>query len=357
MSSPNIPDVCKAVVCKNPGKGYTLELVEDYPVPKPKAGELLLKINCTGLCASDHHGMLEDIGRPMTCACAGHEGAGVVVAVGEGVDPSQWKVGDRGGVKPAFDVCHECDSCRGGNELSCAKMIGTGGSVDGSFCEYIVTPARYTTRIPEGVPDEIAAPMMCSGSTIYTAIKRSGVRAGQWLVLPGGGGGVGHLGIAFGKVMGVRVIVIDSGEEKKKLAEEMGCEAFIDFKTCPDAVGKVKEITGGGAHAVIVTGANAAAYSTAPHFLRPGGVQVCVGLPPFGTVVAGADPCLIIFLRLTIKGSLVGGMEDVDEALAMVARGLVKPRVTVKPFAQFKEAFAQLVAANVAGRLVIDFNA
>ncbi|GAA5890328.1 hypothetical protein JCM6882_008796 [Rhodosporidiobolus microsporus] len=353
----DVPKTCRAALCKNPGEAYELELVENYPVPTPARGQLLLKINCTGLCLSDHHNMKGDIGIPMlpTCHCAGHEGAGVVVALGEGVDPEQWKVGDRAGVKPLLDVCHECAHCRGGDEGLCPKLVPTGAFSDGSFCEYIVSPARYTTRIPDNVPDEWAAPMMCSGTTIYTAIKRSGIRPGQWLVLPGGGGGVGHLGCTYAKNQGIRVVVIDTGAEKKALCESLGAEAFVDFKTVSDTAAEVKRITGGGGHVVIVTGGTAAAYASAPPLLRPGGTMICVGLPPAGTAIAGCDPVAIIFQKLQIRGSLTGNQADADEALDFVARGLVKPHVTTRPFGEFKEAFADLLASKVAGRLVIDF--
>ncbi|GAA5865949.1 hypothetical protein JCM8547_002894 [Rhodosporidiobolus lusitaniae] len=354
-TAPVIPKICRAARCKNPGPDYEVELVEDYPVPTPARGQLLLKISCTGLCLSDHHNMKGDIGIPMTCGAAGHEGAGVVVALGEGVEG--WKVGDRAGIKPLFDVCHECAACRGGDEGLCPRLTATGAHSDGSFAEYIVSPARYTTRIPDGVPDEYAAPLMCSGTTIYTAIKRSGIRAGQWLVLPGGGGGVGHLGITFARQQGIRTVIIDTGAEKKQMCENLGADAFIDFKTTKDTAEAVRETTGGGGHVVIVTGGTAAAYSTAPAFLRPGGTMICVGLPTAGTAIAGEDPVRIIFHKLTIKGSLTGNMADCDEALDFVARGLVKPIVTVRPFSAFKEAFADLLASRVAGRIVIDFNA
>ncbi|BGP39519.1 Alcohol dehydrogenase [Rhodotorula kratochvilovae] len=339
-TSPTIPKTCRAAVCRNPGPDYTLELVEDYPVPSPARGQLLLKINATGLCVSDHHNMAGDIGVPMGCDVAGHEGAGVVVALGEGVEG--WKVGDRAGIKPLFDVCHECAHCHSGDEGLCSK--------------YIVSPARYTTRIPDGVEDKYAAPMMCSGTTIYTAIKRSGIRAGQWLVLPGGGGGVGHLGIAFARVQGIRTVVIDTGAEKRALCERLGADAFVDFKTCADPAKEVASVTGGGGHVVVVTGGTAAAYASAPAYLRAGGTLLCVGLPPAGTAIAGADPCAIIFRKLTIKGSLTGNHADADEALEFVQRGLVQPHVTVRPFGELKEAFADLLAAKVAGRMVIDFS-
>ncbi|KAM0792591.1 hypothetical protein ACM66B_005252 [Microbotryomycetes sp. NB124-2] len=354
-SSPTVPSQGLAACVQDPGPNYTLNLRKDYPVPEPGRGQLLLKLNMTGLCMSDHHGMLGDFGLPMSCNCSGHEGAGVVVKIGEGVEG--WKIGDRGGIKPIWDVCHECEHCREGRETHCDKGKPAGVVVDGTYCQYTLSPARYTTRIPEGVPDELAAPTMCSGVTIYTAIKNSKVRAGQWLVIPGAGGGVGHQGIQYGKAMGIRVIAVDTGADKQKMCLELGAEAFIDFKTSQDVVKEVFALTGSGAHAVIVTGGTASAYKTGPLFLRKGGVMVGIGLPTAGTAVAGTDPLHLIFHKLTIVGSLTGNMKDTDEALDFVARGLVKPVVQVLPFDQFKEGMSKLAASQVAGRVVIDYNA
>jgi alcohol dehydrogenase, propanol-preferring len=94
---------------------------------------------------------------------------------------------------------------------------------------------------------------MCSASTIYTSLKESDLKPGQWAVFPGGGGGVGIQGVQLASAMGMRPIVVDTGDERRKLSMHLGAEHFIDFKD-EDPVKKVLEITGGGAHGVIVTG-------------------------------------------------------------------------------------------------------
>jgi NADPH:quinone reductase-like Zn-dependent oxidoreductase len=124
----------------------------------------------------------------------------------------------------------------------------------GSYKQYIVSPERYTSLIPDGVPDEIAGPIMCSGSTAYTSIKESGLRPGQWAVFPGGGGGVGMQAVQLAIAMGLRAIVIDTGAERKEACLKFGADEFIDFKEVENPVERVLEITGGGAHAVFVTG-------------------------------------------------------------------------------------------------------
>src|SRR5271154_5923267 len=123
----------------------------------------------------------------------------------------------------------------------------------GSYKQYMPSPERYTTLIPDGVSDYVAGPIMCSASTIYRSLKESGLRPGQWAVFPGGGGGVGIQGVQLAEAMGLRPIVVDTSEEKKKLALSLGAEHFVDFKDSnPHA--KVVELTEGrGAHAVFVT--------------------------------------------------------------------------------------------------------
>lgn len=128
----------------------------------------------------------------MGTQCAGHEGAGVIVKVGEQV--KKLKPGMRAGLKPIQDTCGACELCRTDKECYCANAVLTGLMCDGSYKQYVVSPERYTTVIPDGVDDFIAGPIMCSASTIYTSIVQSGLRPGDWAVFPGAGGGVGMQG-------------------------------------------------------------------------------------------------------------------------------------------------------------------
>ncbi|KAK3054243.1 hypothetical protein LTR09_004511 [Extremus antarcticus] len=254
MAVQEIPKKCKAGIVVNPGPDFHLEVV-DVDVPSPGPNELLLRLNCTGLCMSDVHYMLNDLPFPKQMQefgvySPGHEGAGVVVAIGSQV--SGWKLGDRAGVKPMWDVCHNCEQCWTGIEQWCGNKLNTGLEVAGTYQQYITSPALYTTRIPDGVPDEVAGPIMCAASTMHRALTDSGLKPGKWVVFPGGGGGVGIQGVQLAKAMGMRPIVIDSGEEKAALAKRCGAEAFIDFKKESDVAAKVVETADGvGAHGVM----------------------------------------------------------------------------------------------------------
>ncbi|MCJ1300681.1 hypothetical protein MMC08_003478 [Hypocenomyce scalaris] len=260
---PNEVKTCKAGCVVDPGPNFRVQ-VEDVPIPEPGPDEVLLRLNATGICYSDLHYMLEDLPMPRMSQFGvrspGHEGAGVVVKVGSNV--KTWKVGDRGGVKPMWDVCMECDLCRDGlHETYCPKAVSAGLMVPGTYQQYIVSPAKYTTRIPDSVDDFTAGPIMCSGSTIYRSLIESQLKTGDWAVFPGAGGGVGHMGVQLAKAMGFRVIGIDGGDEKRDLCYKLGCEAFVDFLKVKNLQEEIIRITDGkGAHGVFVTAGTAAAY-------------------------------------------------------------------------------------------------
>jgi D-arabinose 1-dehydrogenase-like Zn-dependent alcohol dehydrogenase len=145
----------------------------------------------------------------------------------------------------------------------------------GSYKQYIKSPERYTTLIPDGVSDYVAGPIMCSASTIYTSLKTANLKPGQWAVFPGGGGGVGIQGVQLADAMGLRPIVVDTGDDKEKLAKSLGAEYFIDFKKVEDVAAEIVKIADGvGAHGVFVTAPQS--YPSALSYLgsRVGG-KVC----------------------------------------------------------------------------------
>ncbi|CAD0016195.1 unnamed protein product [Aureobasidium pullulans] len=338
-----LPTSQKAAVKHGEGKSSTAP-VKDISVPEPAPGQILVKINWTGLCGSDKSLIYDEWATqglrmtPDTHGIAGHEGAGEVVAVHDDVK-DLWKVGDRAGVKWVASVCRKCEFCTNGtDELQCPKQLNSGFSIAGTFQEYCLTDARYATRLPEGVSDEEAGPILCGGA--YTACKRSAVRPGQWIVLPGAGGGLGHLAVQYAKAMG-------------KLCKQLGAEHYIDFLSCKDVAAEVMKLTTFGAHGVIVFAATKEAYGSAPNFLRPGGTVVAVGLPKDETIIAGASPLTLVLKRLNIVGSVTGTLKEVEEALDFTARGLVRPILT-KGTLEDVDRFLQLLdQGKLPGRAVL----
>lgn len=232
-----------------------------------------------------------------------------------------------------------------------------GSPMLGTYQQYIVSPARYASPIPDSIPDMIAAPIMCSASTMYRSLKESGLKPGNWAVFPGGGGGVGIQGVQLAKAMGMQPIVVDTGASKRELAMKMGAEAFVDFMETPDATKAVVEVADGvGAHGVFVTAP--AAYKVATSYVgdRVGAVVMCIGLGKKGTIHLGEDPSRFIMRNLCIKGTLVGSREDTAWALDFARRGQLQQICEVYPIDRLPEAVEKLRRGEVAGRIVVDFN-
>jgi D-arabinose 1-dehydrogenase-like Zn-dependent alcohol dehydrogenase len=159
------------------------------------------------------------------------------------------------------------------------------------------------------------------------------------------------------KAMGMRPIVVDTGDSKRDLSLEMGATAFVNFKEVVNPAKAVIDIADGvGVHGVFVTAP--AAYKTAISYVgeRIGTVVMCIGLPPAGSMVLGADPCQYVFQNLNIKGTLVGSQKDTEAALGFASKGLLRPICKVYPISRLPEAVEKLRNGQVAGRLVIDFN-
>lgn len=342
----------RAAVIRNPGPDYHLEII-DKPKPQPGDGEILIRLEVTGLCHSDLSMMLREwSGFKSRIDTPGHEGAGVVEALGKGV--TSWQVGDKAGVKGISWVCHECENCMKGREQHCPRAELSGLTMEGTYQQYIVVAANYATRIPDGVDLHYAAPIMCSGLTSYAALRKSGVRAGEWVVVLGAGGGLGHFAVMISKAMGAKVIAVDQGEAKKELCLSLGASEFIDIARDPDPVQRTLEITKGGAHAVIVTAAHPSSYASATNYLRTGGTMVCVGLPATGQAIAGADPHEFVTRSITVRGNFVGTLSEAAEVLDLCAQGLITPVVNKFPLEQLPHAVKLLHEGKIVGRAVVD---
>ncbi|KAL2013392.1 hypothetical protein VTN00DRAFT_917 [Thermoascus crustaceus] len=349
-----IPQTQRAAVVEQPGPDGKC-VIKEIPVPVPNDDEILVKLSWSGLCHTDVHlikGDWGNMGLNMTAKVSGHEGVGVVVSVGKNV--KRFQVGDRAGIKWVADTCGNCEFCTNGvDELHCARQHNSGATTEGTFQQYVTTSGRYATKVPDGVSDEEAGPILCGGVTAYTALKRSEVKPGQWVVLPGAGGGLGHLAIQYAKAMGMRVIAIDGGNEKGELCKKLGAEVYIDFLAEKDIAAKVMELTMYGAHGVVVTAASRAAYEMAPNLLRPRGTVVCVGLPK-DDFRAGGTPMQMVLKKLNVVGSVTATMKDVDEALEFTARGLVKPILVKGTMDDINSFVEKMLAGQLPGRAVID---
>ena len=203
----------------------------------------------------------------------------------------------------------------------------------------------------------MAAPMLCAGVTVYSALRKSGAKSGDWVAIMGAGGGLGHLACQIAaKGMGFRVIGIDAGS-KKDFALECGAEVFIDFEK-QKAEDEVKKVTGGlGAQAVLVLTAANGAYADAMGLLRFPGTLVCVGIPE-GELkpIATAYPTMMVVKELTIRGVAVGNRKDAIETLDFAARGLVKTHFRTEKMDALTGVFEEMDKGALKGRVVLDLS-
>lgn len=236
------------------------------------------------------------------------------------------------------------------------KRHEASANVCSTFQQYALGPASYVTPIPDGLDSAAAAPMLCAGVTVHAALKKAEIKGGQYVVVMGAGGGLGHIacGIAS-KGLGARVIGIDHGS-KKAVAEESGAEFFIDFTQTKDVAAEVMKLTDGlGAHGVLVLTASNAAYGQAPTFLRFGGTAVCVGIPEGDLVpIASASPAALIFKELKICGSAVGGRLDAIETLDFARRGAAKTHYRTAKLEDLAQVFQDMEDGKIEGRVVLE---
>src|SRR6516164_4930706 len=291
----------KAAVVRNFGKPLT---IEDLAVPQPGPGEVLVKVKACGVCHTDLHAASGDWPvKPVPPFIPGHEAAGVVAGLGAGV--TEFKLGDAVGVAWLHDACMRCEYCETGWETLCEHQHNTGYSVNGGFAEYVVASAAFAARLPTGVDFAKIAPILCAGVTTYKGLKETEARPGEWVVISGVGG-LGHVAIQYATAMGFHVAAVDIAANKLKLAQATGADLAVNA-LAENAVEHVLDTTGGGAHGVLVTAVSTAAFAQALKMVRRKGTVSLVGLPPgeFRTPIFD-----VVLNRKTIRGSIVGGRQD-----------------------------------------------
>lgn len=328
--------------------GPTLD-IKDIDLPEPGPNQALVKLRTSGVCHTDLHAAEGDWPvKPQLPFVPGHEGVGEVVKLGPGTHTVE--LGDMVGNVWLWSACGTCEYCRTGWETLCNEAEYGGYTVDGSFGEYMLVDTRYCARIPEGADLLEVAPILCAGVTVYKGLKMTETRPGQWVVISGVGG-LGHIAVQYAVAMGMRVIAVDISQEKLDLAKKYGAEHVINAKEV-DPGDQVIKFTNGGAQGVLVTAVHEAAFGQAIHMARKRGTIVFNGLPP------GEFPASIfeiVFKALTIRGSLVGTRQDLEEALDFYARGLIKPTVSECKIDDINVVLEDLKLGRVDGRMAIRY--
>jgi len=322
--------------------------IQNLPVPTPGPDQVLVRIEASGLCHTDIHAARGDWPvLPSLPFTPGHEGVGIVEAVGESVDNAL--IGDRVAL-PWFGFgCGHCGYCIDGRETLCESQRNTGYSMDGALAEYAVADARYVVAVPDGVSARDAAPLTCAGVTTYKAVKVAQVVPTERVAVFGIGG-LGHLAVQYAKIVGGFVTAVDITDEKLSLASELGADHVVNA-AITDPVAEIQ--ARGGADVAIVLAASSAVFAQAFQSLRRGGRLICVGLPKEG---AFEVPIFETVLKgLSIIGSIVGTRQDLREVFALHAAGRTRVLSELRSLEDINEAMTDVLDGQVPARVVIQF--
>ena len=323
--------------------------IEEVPVPTPGPGEVLIKLIANGVCHTDLHAAQGDWPvKPNLPFVPGHEGVGLVAALGPAV--TGLKEGDPVGLAWLHDACGQCEYCRTGWDALCLAQRNSGYTVNGSFAEYAIGSAAYVGRLPRDADFVALAPILCAGVTTYKGIKETETRPGEWIAISGVGG-LGQMAIQYAKAMGLHVAALDVTDEKLALARASGANVTVDA-TQPDAAAQIIKQTGGGVHGALVTAVSPAAFSQAIQIVRRKGTIALVGLPPGDFKLPIFD---VVLGRKTIRGSIVGGRQDLVEAIAFAAEGKVRSHFHKTALEDINTVFENMKAGKIDGRMVITF--
>jgi propanol-preferring alcohol dehydrogenase len=321
--------------------------LEEVPVPEPGPGDILVKIEASGVCHTDLHAARGDWPvKPALPFIPGHEGVGHVAAVGAGV--THVREGDAVGVPWLHDACGYCTYCTTGWETLCEQQQNTGYSVNGGYAEYVLAKADYVGHLPSNADFATIAPILCAGVTTYKGLKETEVRPGEWVAVSGIGG-LGHVAVQYAKAMGLHVAAVDVEQDKLELASRLGADLTVN---CGErgAIDKLVQQTGG-MHGVLVTAVSTAAFGQAIAMTRRRGTVALVGLPP-GDFPTPIFP--VVLKRITIRGSIVGTRQDLRECLAFAAEGKVRANVSTEPLENVNDVFDRLQQGRVEGRIVLE---
>ena len=313
--------------------------------------DVLIDIAFAGICHSDIHTVRGDWGPQQYPLAPGHEITGTVAAVGAEV--TRHAVGDRVGVGCLVNSCRECEYCLRGDEQFCTQgAIGTYGAVDrdgtitqGGYSEQVVVTEDFVLRIPDALPLDAAAPLLCAGITTYSPLR-------HWKVGPGtrvavvGLGGLGHMGVQIAHALGAEVTVLSQTLSKQEDGLRLGADRY--FATSDRET--FRELRG--SFDVILNTVSAVIdLRSYLGLLDVDGTIVCVGAPAealalnAGSLIAG---------RRSIAGSNIGGIRETQEMLDFCAEHGITARIEVIPASDINAAYERVLASDVRYRFVID---
>jgi uncharacterized zinc-type alcohol dehydrogenase-like protein len=324
---------------------------------EPDPQEVLIDIAFCGVCHSDIHQARDEWGGSIFPMVPGHEIVGTVARVGAAV--TKWKVGDTVGVGCFVDSCRQCEACTDGEEQFCANGMSAtyngyernGLKLDksrptyGGYSTRITVDENYVVQIPEGMPLDRAAPLLCAGITTYSPLRRFGVKADDRVAIVGLGG-LGHMGVKIAHAMGAHVTVLSHSPGKREDALELGADDFLATKDPAVFQANAKRFD-----FILDTVSAPHDYNAYLNLLRRDGTMVLVGVPD---EPAALQPFSLIVGRRRLAGSLIGGIAETQEMLDFCAAHDIASDIELIRIDQINEAYERMIKGNVRYRFVID---
>jgi len=316
----------------------------------PGPTEVLFDIKYAGICHSDIHTARAQWGHTIYPLVPGHEIAGIVTQIGDKV--TKFKVGDRVGVGCFVDSCGECALCQAGTEQFCRQAIYTYNQVGrdglptaGGYSTAITVEQNYVCHIPDALPLDAAAPLMCAGITLYSPLMRWGAGPGKQVAIVGLGG-LGHMGVKIASALGAEVSVISQTTNKEADGRRFGASHYYALSE-PDTLQNLRRQF----DLIISTVADSTNLTPIIDCLKPGGVMVDVGLPEHPSQI---ELSALVHGNRILAGSQIGGVAQTQEMLDFCAAHNIAPQIEVIGGDEITAAYDKVVSSQVRYRYVID---
>ena len=318
---------------------------------EPKEYDILIDIKYCGICHTDIHQVNNEWGGSTYPMVPGHEIVGIISKVGNKV--TKYKIGDRVGVGCFVDSCRTCDPCKNGLEQYCSNgMITTyngiekdGTPTQGGYSNKITVDENYVLKIPDNIPLDSAAPLLCAGITLYSPLMHWKVGPGKKIAIIGLGG-LGHMGVKIAHALGAEVSVLSHSLRKLQDGKKMGATHFYATSD-PETFAKLQ----GYFDLIISTVSTDFDLNQFLNLLTLDGTMVQVGLPEKETTMSFAS---LIGNRRNLAGSLIGGIKETQEMLNFCSKNNIASDIEIISIQQISEAYKRILNSDVKYRFVID---
>lgn len=304
--------------------------------------EVEIKVTHCGICHSDLHLIDNDWMMSTYPFIPGHEVAGTVVRTGSAV--SHLQAGDRVGLGWQSGSCHDCEECNTGHENLCSSSRATCVGRHGGYADHVITDAAFAIKLPDALEAEYAGPLMCGGVTVFSPLRKSGVKEGTKVAVIGIGG-LGHMAIQFAAKMGAEVTAISTSDSKKDEALAFGATHFINSKNESDFAAYNERFD-----FIVSTVFASMNWQALVNTLKPRGELCFVG-------ALGVPVEISAFSLLTrerkISGSAIGSPGMLKEMLEFAAANDVRPMIEKLPMKDVNTALKKVAENNVRYRMVL----